>query len=299
MERKNKINDQGKRKKFTEFATKIFLVVSLFVSLSDAHGKTFRKGEIILIRSPQKLSVQNKYKQRLDENQKKEMLQFEPFYVLGKDETSPLQKTLKCKTRFGIYYLVLDENGNLANSEDNEIKILKNYAWEYTGKIKANYRGEINFFSFKLNNNVVKMLDNNSKIEIIAGKNGKYLINLDDEIGLAKLPKKFFKENKNNTENNKLTNRLLAEIEKYFEQVNKKITKAYYSLNSKSKKQNEAPVFEKISPFHYKFTNARLNDFPNIAKYLLDKINLQLLNKNYEAKIQNNSIVITKIEVEK
>ncbi len=256
----------------------------------------FRPGDFLLVEKPENLSLFNKYKQTLSPKEKENLLPFEPFLIKKIDESDPLQLMLETE-RFGEkIYIALSGKNALANAQKlGEIKLLKNYTPVSNVKINRGQISAVSFFSFAEKRTKTVKFSEETKTKLIARKNTRYLVKINNEYGIVKLKRQQVTHVSVEKKFEPLSPEILQKINGMFVSINKKLDSIYVVLNGKNDSVNKNPPhFKKISDYEYKFENGSLDNFARIKNYLVSKINLLLLTRNYEAIIKNNSVFINK-----
>ncbi len=265
----------------------------LFSGVRLTFAAKFEKGTILIIENPSALVIYDKYKQSFSETEKEALPHFLPFYLLGYDNSDPILLLLKAKLNSSTVYLALDSKGKLARvGNAGTVKQLRGYDLFYK-KIVPEKNYKLKFYSFARKKTVVRTLDGKTEVEILARKKNDFLIKFGNGYGLAKIGK-LLAEQKNIAEAKPLSREILNKIENYFAETNRKLSQIFAALNKKENAEKPVPFFKKKNDYEYVFKNAELKNFPRTKKYLLDKINLLLLNENYKAIEKNNAVLIEK-----
>ncbi len=268
-------------------------VLLFLIALSSVFfGKQeFRKGEILLIEKPRALVLLNKYKQRDDEYLQK-LFPFEPAIIAGIDKTNPLQTLLAVKINGELFYLELDEKGELVRNQDyGKIIFLKNYKpLEKKPVLKTKVKARVYFFD-KNKSETIEI--NPQTIDFIARKQNRYLAVYGSRTITVTLSRNLFEAASKNSSAKKLPENILSKIEIYFRNANKKLAQVFPVLNKKENKNLPTPRWEKRSAFKYELINGDAEKFPALTNYLLEKINLLLINEGFTAKRENQFIIIS------
>jgi len=271
---------------------KIALIFLFGIILAaDIFPKDFKSGEILLFEKPQNLALYDKYKRELDAESKAKIAPFQPFFVRGYDENSPLQLYLECETNGNVIFIGMKSRERFVTRGDiGRLRVLRDFKKVSGKKIDTSKLAKVRFLSFRTGKE--KTASTRAGIKPIATKGSRCLVKVGGEYGLATISEKYFVSSAENESDAKLTREILDEVEKYFNNANLKLEKVYQALNTKENQSISPPKWKKISDYNYRFENGNLQNFMNVKNYLLSKINLLLLDLNYKAIAKENEIKI-------